>query len=505
MVTLLLRQRNGSSSSLGSSKEKDLPPVPNLDDFDDKTLLQSKSLGRKNFKKLSLDSSPTKTTPLLPIDDFESSNIKSIRSRRQRPPPALNLNRLSNTPLTLRKPAVDQELLNEKLTGLNLSNDKLASLDLSTDPNRRRQTVISSISPIKSRQTSPLDQASRVSSRSSSKPSTPQQLYAIQSLSIDNSFNSSTATLIKDNTDLVVLKDLGSGSSGTVSKVIHLPLQTIMAKKIIPIDSNNAVQTQILRELRILHECRSPYIIEFFGAFISNNSIVICMEYCNCGSLDKIVPLCSPKQFPLIVLKKLAFSVLSGLDYLYKNHKILHRDIKPSNVLMTHKGEFKLCDFGVSRQLTNSLTQADTFVGTSMYMSPERIQGMNYGIKSDVWSMGLLLIEIASGSPIWRDDDDEMSSGLFQGPEGILDLLQRIVNEKPPTLLGKKNPSTNKLYDTDLCEFIESCLAKDLNERKGPDQFLSEDNAFLKGVVEGIYDKDVKNWAKVIRKAHTSK
>ena len=70
-----------------------------------------------------------------------------------------------------------------------------------------------------------------------------------------------------------------------------------------------------------------------------------------------------------------------------------------------------MCDFGVSRELTNSLAMADTFVGTSMYMSPERIQGLDYGVKSDVWSTGLMLIELASGVPVWSEDDnnnDEM-------------------------------------------------------------------------------------------------
>ena len=65
-----------------------------------------------------------------------------------------------------------------------------------------------------------------------------------------------------------------------------------------------------------------------------------------------------------------------------------------------------MCDFGVSRELTNSLAMADTFVGTSMYMSPERIQGLDYGVKSDVWSTGLMLIELASGVPVWSEDDN---------------------------------------------------------------------------------------------------
>ena len=85
------------------------------------------------------------------------------------------------------------------------------------------------------------------------------------------------------------------------------------------------------------------------------------------------------------VLGKIAEAVLGGLKYLYLAHRIMHRDIKPSNVLLNSRGQIKLCDFGVSSELENSV--ADTFVGTGTYMAPERIQGSPYTVKSDVWSV----------------------------------------------------------------------------------------------------------------------
>ncbi|GME95926.1 unnamed protein product [Ambrosiozyma monospora] len=192
--------------------------------------------------------------------------------------------------------------------------------------------------------------------------------------------------------ELVLLKKLGAGQGGTVSKVLHLPTQKSMARKIIPIDAKEVIQSQIIRELRIMHECDSPYIIGFYGAFIHESDVVICMEYVDCGSLDYIFKLTGP--FPEFMLKHTAHSVLSGLIYLYDNHRIIHRDVKPSNVLLDSKGNMKLCDFGVSRELINSM--ADTFVGTSTYMSPERIQGGVYSVKGDVWSLGVMLYELAS-------------------------------------------------------------------------------------------------------------
>ncbi|EGW34282.1 Serine/threonine-protein kinase STE7 [Spathaspora passalidarum NRRL Y-27907] len=515
----MMNWNNSSDTSLGSSKDKDLPPVPvfssvtgstKLDATDDSSeLLQAKTLKRKNFKKLSLDASPSKDNARVIDDDSMIRTPISLRQRRQRPAPMLNqaLTRNNSMPdssveLNINKSNrnvdPDQEtsadIIINQISNLDLNNKKQGSVT------RKRQTVISSISPTKSTSSSPLE------------PRPASFATALNTIE-DQSPIATTGSFELNTKDLVTLKSLGSGHSGTVTKVLHVPTEKIMAKKIIHIDSKSVIQRQIIRELRILHECHSPFIIDFYGAFLNtNNTIVICMEYCNCGSLDKILPLCENKQFPLIVLKKLAFAILSGLSYLYTTHKILHRDIKPNNVLMTHKGEFKLCDFGVSRELTNSMAMADTFVGTSTYMSPERIQGLNYGIKSDVWSMGLMLIELASGIPIWTDDDDDEDkegeeNGNFEtrGPEGILDLLQRIVNEPAPTLSNKINPVTKTKYDGKLCQFIDLCLIKDDKSRGSPWQLLEDKNGFLQGVSEGVYDKEHKSWAKKIRKLSKEK
>jgi mitogen-activated protein kinase kinase len=157
------------------------------------------------------------------------------------------------------------------------------------------------------------------------------------------------------------------------------------------------------------------------------------------------------------VLGKIAEAVLGGLAYLYSAHRIMHRDLKPSNILVNSKGSIKLCDFGVSSELEGSI--AETFVGTGTYMAPERIQGSPYTVKSDVWSVGLSLMELAIGKFPFAGSADDDEAG---GPQGILDLLQQIVLEPAPKL-----PKSDA-FPSILEDMIAKCLLKDPAERPTP-------------------------------------
>ncbi|KAI5897116.1 ste7-like protein [Schizophyllum commune H4-8] len=309
------------------------------------------------------------------------------------------------------------------------------------------------------------------------------------------------------NEDLRDIRELGQGNGGSVKKVEHMPTGIIMAKKNVLIDAKPAVRKQILRELQIMHDCHSKYIISFWGAFLADPNICICMECMDKGSLDGIYKKIGP--IDMEVVGKVALAVLEGLTYLYDVHRIIHRDIKPSNILFNSKGEIKICDFGVSGELINSI--ADTFVGTSTYMSPERIQGAQYTVKSDVWSLGISLIELALGRfPFSSSTDDSDDSDLsdLEGtlqPErpgsymqglppprsraqkktskadkrkskgvslqgggmtmSILELLQHIVNEPAPKLTPEGRYPLAE-------DFIDGCLLKDPDQRRTPKDLL---------------------------------
>lgn len=151
----------------------------------------------------------------------------------------------------------------------------------------------------------------------------------------------------------------------------------------------------------------------------------------------------------------------------------MHRDIKPSNVLVSSKGHIKLCDFGVSGELVNSI--ADTFVGTSTYMAPERIQGAKYSIKSDVWSVGLTVMELSIGRFPFDASDAAAGDRASAGPMGILDLLQQIVHEPAPRL-----PASDA-FPPILDEMIQKCLLKSPDDRPTPRQLYVSSSIWFPG------------------------
>lgn len=102
---------------------------------------------------------------------------------------------------------------------------------------------------------------------------------------------------------------------------------------------------------------------------------------------------------PEPVLGRIASSVATGLRYLLDEHNILHRDVKPANILTNWRGEVKLCDFNISRAVgdTTSTTMSMSFSGTYAYAAPEVYQHRLYDEKSDVWSVGVTILELAIG------------------------------------------------------------------------------------------------------------
>ncbi|XP_033127221.1 dual specificity mitogen-activated protein kinase kinase 5-like [Anneissia japonica] len=239
--------------------------------------------------------------------------------------------------------------------------------------------------------------------------------------------------------DIHYLEVLGCGHSGTVYKALHRPSNNIVAVKVMHLDiSKEGVQKQIASELQILYKCDSPVIIGFYSAFFNEDRISFCTEFMDGGSLEMY------KCIPEDILGKMTVSIVQGLNYLW-SLKILHRDLKPSNILVNTQGEVKLCDFGVSAQLDRSI--AETYIGTNAYMSPERVLGCEYGIPSEVWAIGIFLLEMATGRFPYPVTPRQQALSP-------IDLLQCIVHENPPSLSLDK-------FSEPFSDFISKCMQKD--------------------------------------------
>ncbi|XP_038557214.1 dual specificity mitogen-activated protein kinase kinase 5 isoform X1 [Micropterus salmoides] len=286
--------------------------------------------------------------------------------------------------------------------------------------------------------------------------------HAVPDSMANNSLKKSSAELKKILTngqinaqDINYQEQLGHGNGGTVYKAYHLLGKRVLAVKVIPLDITVELQKQIMSELEILYKCDSPYIITFFSAFFVENRISICTEFMDGGSLDVY------KRIPEHVLGRIALAVVKGLTYLW-SLKILHRDVKPSNMLVNTRGQVKLCDFGVSTQLVNSI--AKTYVGTNAYMAPERISGEQYGIHADVWSVGISFMELALGMFPYPQIQKN------QGSLMPLQLLQCIVDEDPPVLpVGQ--------FSEKFVHFITQCMRRQPKERPAPNNLM--DHSFI--------------------------
>ena len=253
---------------------------------------------------------------------------------------------------------------------------------------------------------------------------------------------------------IVELGSLGEGAGGAVTRCVLKGGKTVFALKVITTNPDPDVKKQIVRELQFNKNCSAPQICRYYGAFSdpSSSTISIAMEFCEGGSLDSVY-----REVKKLggrtgekVLGKVAEGVLQGLTYLH-DHRIIHRDIKPSNILLGRKGEVKLCDFGVSGEF-GTKGDANTFIGTSYYMAPERITGQSYTITSDVWSLGVTLLEVAQHRFPFPADAAE--GGEMHPRAGLIDLLTYIVRQPIPRL---KDELQNGVKWTENFKYFIEC------------------------------------------------
>lgn len=185
------------------------------------------------------------------------------------------------------------------------------------------------------------------------------------------------------------------GQFGVVYKGKHKKTGQIVALKIIPLSGIGIENLE--DEIDFMSQLDDKHIVKFYGAYHRLNDIWIVMEYLDCGTLSQLV------DHVLLPLKEewisyLLRNVLQAIKYIHSKNMI-HRDIKSHNIMITCLGEVKIVDFGFCCQLRNVNEKRKSTMGTCLWMAPEVMKNEEYSFKCDVWSVGIVAIELADGKP----------------------------------------------------------------------------------------------------------
>jgi len=222
----------------------------------------------------------------------------------------------------------------------------------------------------------------------------------------------------------------------------------------------------ITSEIQIMKMTRHKNIVGYVDSYIvdNNKKLWIAMEYMDNGCLTEVLEQFEVYRMGEPEIAWVCGEVLKGLAYIHSRHRI-HRDIKSDNLLIGSNGEVKIADFGYAAQLSQQKQKRNTVVGTPYWMAPELIRGHDYDNKVDIWSLGIVVMEMAEGDPPYMEFPPLRSLFLIS-TRGIPDL---------------KEPNR---WSNEFREFVKLCLKTDPDERPNADSLLQHDFV-KKGIKEG--------------------
>jgi len=239
-------------------------------------------------------------------------------------------------------------------------------------------------------------------------------------------------------------KKIGEGAAGEVFLATDCRTGQRVAIKKMPLNNQN--MKLLITEIGIMKTSVHPNIVAYTDSFLVGETIWVVMEFMAGGCLTEVL-----EQYENGVemtesqIASVCRDTLSGLTYIHTLHRI-HRDIKSDNLLLGDDGGVKLADFGYAAQLTQEKQKRNTIVGTPYWMAPELIRGQNYDHKVDLWSLGIMCMEMAEGEPPYMEFPPLRALFLIT-TKGIPDLKE-----------------TNK-WTPEFKDFVRRCLDKEPETR----------------------------------------
>lgn len=238
--------------------------------------------------------------------------------------------------------------------------------------------------------------------------------------------------------DYILGKVIGEGTFGKVysSKFNDIPV----VLKIIDLKKADHDLDFFQREAKLMKLSMHPNVLELYTSFVEGYELVFVSPRMKLN-LKQLTAL--RKGIPEKEIKFILKKVLEGLNYIHKSG-FTHRDIKGDNIFVSEEGEIKIGDFGTNNLTTN----CKTFVGTPNWMAPELIKEKKYDSRVDIWSVGILALELARGEPPYYK-------------LAPMNILINITKKKSPTLSDYKGLYNSIKYSSSFNKFISDCLNKD--------------------------------------------